>query len=41
MGSVHCTGKETSLFECKRDTFSIVSGTCKNHYYDVGVRCEG
>ena len=41
MGYLYCTGSENSLFECSRNVFSIVSGVCANHYYDVGVKCEG
>ena len=41
MGYLYCTGSENSLFECSRNVFSVVSGVCANHYYDVGVNCEG
>ena len=41
MGYLYCTGSENSLFECSRNVFSVVSGVCANHYYDVGVKCEG
>ena len=39
-GYMYCTGNEDSLFECNRNVFSVVSGICNNHYYDVGLKCE-
>ena len=39
-GYVYCTGNEDSLFDCDRNIFSVAYGSCSNHYYDLGVKCE-
>ena len=37
---MYCSGNEESLFDCNRNIFSVVTGYCKSHYYDVGLKCE-
>ena len=39
-GYVACTGDEDSLIQCSRSVFSVVSGSCTSHYYDLGLKCE-
>ena len=40
MGYMYCNGQEESLFDCNRNILSVTSGSCTNHYYDIGLRCE-
>ena len=40
LGYIYCTGDEDSLFHCSRNVFSVVSGSCSSHYYDLGLKCE-
>ena len=37
---MYCTGDEDSLFRCDRSIFTVASGSCTNHYYDLGLKCE-
>ena len=39
-GYMYCTGDEDSLFQCDRSVFTVASGSCTNHYYDLGLKCE-
>ena len=39
-GYMYCSGNEESLFDCNRNIFSVVTGYCKSHSYDVGLKCE-
>lgn len=39
-GYLYCNGNEQSIFDCNRNTFSVVSGSCSNHDYDLGLTCE-
>ena len=39
-GYLYCNGNEQSIFDCSRNIFSVVSGSCVNHRYDVGIICE-
>ena len=39
IGSVSCTGVETSLLFCKHQGIGVYEGDC-NHDYDVGVICK-
>ena len=39
-GYMYCSGNEESLFDCNRNIFSVVTGYCKSHSYDVGLMCE-
>ena len=36
----HCSGSESSLLDCRRDTIPITYANC-NHFHDAGVTCEG
>ena len=38
-GYVYCSGNEDSLFDCRRNVFSVTS-YCSNHKYDLGLKCE-
>ena len=38
LGSVHCTGMESSVLECRLDANNLLS--C-NHDEDAGVQCQG
>ena len=39
-GYIYCNGNEESLFDCSRNVQSVVSGSCADHYYDIGLKCE-
>uniref|UniRef100_A0A1X7VPG7 Deleted in malignant brain tumors 1 protein n=1 Tax=Amphimedon queenslandica TaxID=400682 RepID=A0A1X7VPG7_AMPQE len=39
-GYLYCNGNEDSIFSCNRNIFSVVSGSCTTHHYDVGVTCD-
>ena len=39
-GYMYCNGNEESLFDCSRNVQSVVSGSCIDHYYDIGLKCE-
>lgn len=39
-GYLYCNGNEESIFTCNRNIFSVVSGSCTTHHYDVGVTCD-
>ncbi|XP_011409421.1 PREDICTED: deleted in malignant brain tumors 1 protein-like, partial [Amphimedon queenslandica] len=39
-GYMYCNGHEESLFDCSRNVQSVVSGSCADHYYDIGLKCE-
>ena len=39
-GYLYCNGNEQSIFDCSRNVFSVISGTCTAHQYDVGITCD-
>ncbi|XP_019854525.1 PREDICTED: deleted in malignant brain tumors 1 protein-like [Amphimedon queenslandica] len=39
-GYLYCNGNEQSLFDCQRNVFSVKSGYCTSHQYDIGITCE-
>lgn len=40
IGRLYCSGSETNLLECDRNSFAVTDKIC-DHSFDVGIKCEG